>query len=57
MLAIDALYEILEWQIAMLFFPARAEAYDGQQGDVRDPQKDLALAGIGALLSVSCLAR
>lgn len=48
-LAIGAAYEVLEWQIAMVFSPETAEAYNGQQGDVWDPQKDLALAGIGAI--------
>jgi len=51
-LAIGAIYEIVEWAIAMLFAPHYAEAYNGQQGDLWDPQKDLALAGLGAILSV-----
>ena len=49
-LAIGAVYEILEWTISMLFAPAYAEAYNGQQGDLWDPQKDMALAGLGAIL-------
>jgi putative membrane protein len=53
-MTVGAFYEILEWQIAVFFSPAQAEAYNGQQGDVWDPQKDLALAGIGAILS-TCL--
>ena len=47
-LAIGALYEVLEWQIAVTLSPEMAESYNGQQGDVWDPQKDLALAWIGA---------
>jgi putative membrane protein len=49
-LATGAAYEILEWQIAMLFSPAMAESYNGQQGDIWDAQKDMALALLGAFL-------
>ncbi len=56
-LAIGALYEIFEWQIAVLLAPSYAEAYNGQQGDVWDPQKDLALAGVGAAVSALLLRR
>jgi putative membrane protein len=56
-MTIGACYEILEWQIAQVFSPAQAEAYNGQQGDVWDPQKDMALAGIGALMSAGLLFR
>lgn len=52
-LAVGALYEILEWQIALAFSPAQAEAYNGQQGDVWDPQKDLALALLGGIFSAA----
>lgn len=48
-LAIGAVYEIAEWQLAVTMSPANAEAYNGQQGDVWDPQADLALAGLGAI--------
>lgn len=50
-LAIGAMYEVLEWQLAERLSPANAEAYNGQQGDVWDPQKDLALAWLGAVLT------
>lgn len=49
-LAIGSMYEILEWQIAMAFSPEMAESYNGQQGDVWDAQKDLALAWLGAII-------
>ncbi|TWT72618.1 DUF2238 domain-containing protein [Crateriforma conspicua] len=52
-----AIYEILEWQIAIVFPPAQAEAYNGQQGDIWDPQKDLALEGFGAILSAGLMFR
>ncbi|EGF24193.1 DUF2238 domain-containing protein [Rhodopirellula baltica] len=48
-MAVGAAYEVLEWQIAMFFSPDQAEAYNGQQGDLWDAQKDLCLAGIGGL--------
>lgn len=54
-LAIGAIYEIVEWAIAMLFAPHYAESYNGQQGDLWDPQKDLALAGLGAIISAAYL--
>ena len=56
-LAVGAVYEILEWQVAITFSPARAEAYNGQQGDVWDPQKDLALAALGASICAGFLFR
>lgn len=56
-LSLGALYEILEWQIAMTFTPAQAEAYNGQQGDVWDPQKDLALACFGGIIAAGLVFR
>ncbi len=56
-MTVGALYEIFEWQIAVSLSPARAVAYNGQQGDVWDPQKDMALAWIGALISAGAIFR
>ncbi|MCM2371943.1 DUF2238 domain-containing protein [Aporhodopirellula aestuarii] len=56
-LAIGAAYEVLEWQIAMTFSPEMAESYNGQQGDVWDAQKDLALAWLGAIVTVPMIYR
>ncbi|TWU47163.1 Inner membrane protein YjdF [Rubripirellula tenax] len=56
-LAIGAVYEIVEWQIATILSPAQAESYNGQQGDVWDPQKDMTLAWFGAVLAAVALAR
>ena len=50
-LAVGAAYEIAEWQVAVICAPEYAEAYNGQQGDSWDPQKDMALAGLGAIIS------
>jgi putative membrane protein len=48
-LATSALYELLEWTIAMTLAPGIAEAYNGQQGDMWDAHADMALAALGAL--------
>jgi putative membrane protein len=50
-LAASAVYEIGEWATAMTFAPDWAEAYNGQQGDIWDPQKDMALAAAGSILA------
>jgi putative membrane protein len=54
-----ALYEIFEWCISLLLAPDAVESYNGQQGDMFDPQKDQALALLGAFAgaSVACLRR
>jgi putative membrane protein len=49
-LAASAVYEIGEWATAMTFAPDWADAYNGQQGDPWDAQKDMALAAAGAIL-------
>lgn len=50
-LSAGAAYEILEWSLAMIVAPEWAERYNGQQGDVWDPQKDMSLAAAGAALA------
>jgi putative membrane protein len=50
-LAASAVYEIGEWATAMAFAPDWAEAYNGQQGDIWDPQRDMALAAIGSIVA------
>ena len=49
--AVSALYEIFEWSLALMMAPESAEAYNGQQGDGFDAQKDMALALGGNLLA------
>jgi putative membrane protein len=49
-LAISALYELLEWTVAVLSGSA-ADAFLGTQGDVWDTQTDMALALIGAIVA------
>ncbi|KGD65225.1 hypothetical protein Y5S_01659 [Alcanivorax nanhaiticus] len=48
-MAISGLYEIIEWIAAALFGGDLGQAYLGTQGDIWDAQKDMALAGVGAL--------
>ena len=50
------IYEVFEWQIAVHFSPKTAETYNGQQGDVWDAQKDMALAMIGSTIMAICYA-
>jgi putative membrane protein len=45
-----ALYEILEWGVSLTLAPDDVEAYNGQQGDLFDAQKDQALAFFGSLI-------
>jgi putative membrane protein len=51
-LSTSALYELFEWGIAMTLAPGAAEAYNGQQGDMWDAQKDMTFATVGALVGV-----
>ena len=55
-LAISALYEIIEWQVA-IFSGAGATAFLGTQGDVWDTQSDMGWCLIGALAAVALLRR
>jgi putative membrane protein len=55
-LAISALYELLEWWVALLSKEA-AEAFLGTQGYEWDTQSDMFLALLGALLAVVMLSR
>jgi len=48
-----AVYELLEWGVAVSAAPAYAEAYNGQQGDIFDPHKDMAIAALGALVAMA----
>ena len=56
-LSTSAAYELFEWAIAMTLAPGTAEAYNGQQGDLWDAQKDMSLATGGAMLAVAVAAR
>lgn len=55
-LGISAIYEIIEWAAAALTGEA-ADSFLGSQGDVWDSQKDMLLAGIGAIAGLLTLSR
>jgi putative membrane protein len=56
-LAISCLYEIFEWLLTIVAAGATADRYNGQQGDIWDAQKDMALAALGAILLLPVLRR
>lgn len=45
--AASALYEVFEWLLTMVLAPGLAAEYNGQQGDMWDAQKDMAIAMLG----------
>jgi len=51
-LATSALFELFEWAAATVFGGELGVAYLGSQGDIWDAQKDMALAGTGALVTM-----
>ncbi len=55
-LAVSAVYEIIEWYVALLS-GAAAAAFLGTQGYVWDTQSDMGYALLGALLSLLLLSR
>jgi putative membrane protein len=52
-LSSSVLYELLEWGTANLVAGDLGMAYLGTQGDVWDAHKDMALAGLGAVLAMA----
>jgi len=56
-LAISCLYEIFEWLLTIVAAGETADRYNGQQGDIWDAQKDMALATFGAILLLPVLRR
>jgi len=50
------LFELIEWFVAEVFGGDLGVAYLGTQGDVWDAHKDMALASLGALLTMSVTA-
>lgn len=51
-LAVGAVYEVFEWGLTLTLSPDDAGAYNGEQGDIFDAQKDMALAWLGAILAI-----
>jgi putative membrane protein len=50
------LYELIEWGAALVVGGDLGQAYLGTQGDEWDAHKDMALASLGALISMSITA-
>ena len=50
------LYELIEWAAAAVFGGELGMAYLGTQGDVWDAHKDMALASLGAALTIGTIA-
>ncbi len=51
-LGISLVYEVFEWGLTLVLSPQDAENYNGQQGDMWDAQKDMALAMAGSMLAL-----
>lgn len=51
-ISFSALYELIEWGVAVVFGGNTATTYLGTQGDVWDAQKDMALASLGGLIAM-----
>ena len=51
-LSTSALYELIEWAAAAALGGELGAAYLGTQGDIWDAHKDMALAGLGALIAM-----
>ncbi|MFC5272173.1 DUF2238 domain-containing protein [Adhaeribacter terreus] len=52
-LSVSGFYELIEWAVAELFFPAQGVSYLGTQGDMWDAQKDIFIAFSGAILATT----
>ena len=50
-LAMSCVFELIEWGVAVIFGGDLGVAYLGTQGDVWDAQKDMALAGLGSIIT------
>lgn len=51
-LAFSCTYELIEWWSARNVSPEAGLAFLGSQGDIWDAQKDMGLAGLGALITM-----
>jgi putative membrane protein len=56
MIATSAIYELIEWAAAEIFGGDLGMAYLGTQGDVWDGHRDMALAALGATLTMTAAA-
>lgn len=56
MMSFSMLYELIEWAAAVMLGGELAQAFLGTQGDVWDAQKDMALATLGAVITMALVA-
>jgi putative membrane protein len=56
-LAVSALYEVFEWLLTLIAAGETADRYNGQQGDMWDAQKDMALAALGGVVGLAIVRR
>lgn len=54
-LSLSALYEIIEWIVAVIVSPDAGTAFLGTQGDEWDAQKDMVAAGMGAFIAMTII--
>ena len=45
------IYELFEWSLTIVMASESADYYNGQQGDMWDAQKDMALALVGSTIT------
>lgn len=55
-MSFSMLYELIEWGAAILFGGELGQAYLGTQGDIWDAHKDMTMATLGAIVSMSVVA-
>jgi putative membrane protein len=55
-MSFSMVYELIEWAVAILAGGELGIAYLGAQGDIWDAQKDMALASLGAVMSMIVVA-
>lgn len=49
------IYELFEWLLTIVMSPEAADNYNGQQGDMWDAQKDMALALLGSSVTATLM--
>jgi putative membrane protein len=54
-LVFSMLYELVEWALSLALAGSDADAYNGQQGDMWDAQKDMSLALLGSVVALFVL--
>jgi putative membrane protein len=55
LITLASIYELIEWIVGRIFFPEQGAAFIGLQGDVWDTQKDIALALVGSLITLTLI--